>query len=119
VVASDGAARLLTGAPGAGEAAAVLAARHPGFVAVTAGAEGCWWRDGETIRHTPTPRVEAIDTLAAGDVFHAGFALLLCEGRAMPEVIAFASAAAALKCTRFGGRLGGPKRGEVEALLRG
>ena len=35
----------------------------------------------------------------------------------MAETIAFASAAAALKCTRFGGRLGCPARHEVEAFL--
>jgi sulfofructose kinase len=29
----------------------------------------------------------------------------------------FASAAAALKCTRFGGIVGSPTRGEVERLL--
>jgi sulfofructose kinase len=33
--------------------------------------------------------------------------------------VRFANAAAALKCTRFGGgRLGAPSRAEVEALLR-
>jgi sulfofructose kinase len=117
VVASEGAARLLTGADSAAEAARALAAIHPGFVAVTAGAAGCWWRDGEAIRHTPAPPVAASDTLAAGDVFHAGFALGLCEKRPMADVIAFASAAAAIKCTRFGGRLGCPGRDEVERLL--
>jgi len=33
------------------------------------------------------------------------------------RTVAFASAAAAIKCTRFGGRLGAPTRAEVEALL--
>jgi sulfofructose kinase len=50
-------------------------------------------------------------------VFHAAFALLLVEGRPMDEIIRFASAAAAIKCTRFGGRLGAPDRAEVEAFL--
>ena len=119
VVASEGAGKLLSGAGDAETAATRLAATHPGFVAVTAGAEGCWWSDGAQIRHTPAPRVEAIDTLAAGDVFHAAFALLLAEDRPMVEIIAFASAAAAIKCSRFGGRLGAPTRAEVEAFLLG
>src|SRR5438094_413377 len=55
--------------------------------------------------------------LAAGDVFHAAFALALAEGRAEAEALRFASAAAALKCTRFGGIVGAPTRAEVEHLL--
>lgn len=117
VVASESAAKLVTGADSAEAAAAELAASHAGFVAVTAGADGCWWSEGGGIRHTPAPKIEAIDTLAAGDVFHAGFAVGLLEGWSMRHIIAFASAAAAIKCTRFGGRLGAPTRAEVETFL--
>ena len=118
VVASEGAGRVLTGATDPKAAAIELMSQHPGFVAVTAGANGCWWRENGAIRHTPAPLVEAIDTLAAGDVFHAAFALLLAEGKPMDEIMRFASAAAAIKCTRFGGRLGAPDRAEVDAFLR-
>lgn len=117
VVSSESAARVLAGGSGPADAARRLGDRHPGFIAVTAGAEGCWWRDGDHFQHTPAPKITAVDTLAAGDVFHAAFALLLVEGRPMAEIIGFASAAAAIKCTRFGGRLGAPDRAEVEALL--
>lgn len=117
IVASESAARLVTGREPA-EAVVALAARYRVFAAVTAGAEGCYWVDGTTLRHTPAPRVAAIDTLAAGDVFHAGFALGLVEGWPMDEVLRFASAAAAIKCTRFGGRLGCPSRDEVEGMMR-
>lgn len=117
VVSSESAARVLAGGSDPADAARRLGERHPGFVAVTAGAEGCWWRDGTGFQHTPAPRITAVDTLAAGDVFHAAFALLLVEGRPMDEIIRFASAAAAIKCTRFGGRLGAPDRAEVEAFL--
>ncbi|WP_421762308.1 PfkB family carbohydrate kinase [Devosia sp.] len=118
VVASEGAGRVLTGATDPKAAAEELMSLHSGFVAVTAGANGCWWSDKGAVRHTPAPLVEAIDTLAAGDVFHAAFALLLAEGRPMAEIMRFASAAAAIKCMRFGGRLGAPDRAEVEAFLR-
>ena len=63
-------------------------------------------------------RVDAIDTLAAGDVFHAGFALALAEGGDEVEALRFGAAAAGLKCTRFGGSMGAPARTEVEALLK-
>ncbi len=117
IVASESAAKLLTGAEAPEAAAWRLHDEHGVFVAVTAGAQGCWWSENGGIRHTPAPKVEAIDTLAAGDVFHAGFAVGLTEGWPMARTIAFASAAAAIKCTRFGGRLGAPTRAEVEAFL--
>jgi len=117
VVASEGGAALVTGETDPARAARMLAEAHPGFVAVTAGERGCWWREGDQIRHTPAPRVEAVDTLAAGDVFHGAFAYGLVEGWEMDRVIGLASAAAAIKCTRFGGRLGAPSLAEVEAFL--
>jgi sulfofructose kinase len=90
-----------------------------GFVAVTDGAHGALWRHRSERGHQPAFAVDAIDTLAAGDVFHAGFALALGEGRSEREGLRFASAAAGLKCTRFGGIAGTPTRDKVEELLRG
>jgi sulfofructose kinase len=88
-----------------------------GFLAVTDGADGALWREGEASGHQPAFAVEAVDTLAAGDVFHAAFTLALGEGRGAAEGLRFASAAAGLKCTRFGGIVGTPFRAEVERLL--
>lgn len=108
--------------PGAGslpEALSWLAGRLGGFVAVTAGARGCLWIDRETggLREAAPPPVVAVDTLAAGDVFHGAFTLAIAEGAPPGEAIAFANVAAALKCRTFGGRLGAPTRAEVEAVL--
>ena len=58
-----------------------------------------------------------MDTLGAGDVFHGAFALAITEKQDLPEALRFASAAAALKCTRFGGAFAAPQRAEVEELL--
>ena len=58
-----------------------------------------------------------VDTLGAGDVWHGAFALALGEGHDEHEAIRFASAVAAIKCTRFGGRAGVPDRTETEAFL--
>jgi sulfofructose kinase len=88
-----------------------------GFVAATDGAAGVLWHDGNAVRRQKAFAVCAVDTLAAGDVFHAAFALALAEGRAEAAALRFASAAAALKCTRFGGIVGSPTRAEVEQLL--
>lgn len=88
-----------------------------GFVAATDGANGALWHDGSAVRRQKAFAVAAVDTLAAGDVFHAAFALALAEGRGEVAGLRFASAAAALKCTRFGGIVGAPARAEVEHLL--
>jgi sugar/nucleoside kinase (ribokinase family) len=61
--------------------------------------------------------VKAVDTLAAGDVFHGSYALAIAEGARPEDAIRLGSAAAALKCTVFGGRLGAPDRAAVMALL--
>jgi sugar/nucleoside kinase (ribokinase family) len=95
-----------------------LARDLPGLIGVTLGAEGFLWRDGDQERRVPAPRVVAIDTLAAGDVWHGAFTLALGEQCGVPDAARFANAAAALKCTRMGGRLGAPTRDEVDALLR-
>ena len=101
------------------ETALARAAEHcRGFVAVTDGEHGAFWRAGNARGHQAAYAVMAVDTLAAGDVFHAAFALALAEGRGEDEGMRFASAAAALKCTRFGGIVGAPTRAEVEQLLK-
>ena len=113
LVASEAGAFALTGEPDPEKAAAILGKGNGRFVAVTAGARGTYWPGG----HQPAFPVEAVDTLAAGDVFHGAFAFGLAEGWEIPAAIRFASAAAAIKCTRFGGRLGAPTRAEVESFL--
>jgi len=88
-----------------------------GTVGVTLGPRGSlWWIDGK-IERVAAPDIKAIDTLGAGDVFHGSFALALAEGRPVLEAARFATAAAALKCLRFGGRLGAPRRADLEAYL--
>jgi sulfofructose kinase len=87
------------------------------FLAATNGALPVLWREEEAIRIMPVFKIAAIDTLAAGDVFHGAFTLMLAEGRGIAEAMRFAAAAAGLKCTRFGGATGAPRRQEVEALL--
>jgi sulfofructose kinase len=57
-----------------------------------------------------------VGTLSAGDIFHGAFALALMEGRGIACAARFACAAASLKCTRFGSRLGCPARREVDEM---
>jgi len=87
------------------------------FVAVTLGERGVAWWDGTGVGHLPAFAVDAVDTTAAGDVFHGAFALALADGMTDVDALRFASAASALKCARPGGRSGIPSRPEVESLL--
>ena len=63
-------------------------------------------------------QVEAVDTLGAGDTFHGAFAVRFVESRDVVDAMRFAAAAAAIKCTRFGGLMGAATRAEVDAFLR-
>lgn len=87
------------------------------FLAVTLGSGGVLWLDGDRVRRLQSFPIHAVDTLGAGDTFHGSFALALAEKMPEPEALRFASAVAAIKCSRFGGRAGVPTRAEVEEFL--
>jgi sulfofructose kinase len=88
-----------------------------GVAGVTLGGDGFLWSENDRECRSAAASVDVVDTLAAGDVFHAAFAVAVAEKKSIAEAAAFANAAAAIKCTRPGGRNGAPTRGEVEALL--
>src|SRR5690606_2697404 len=119
IVASEPAAISVAGATDLRECVRILSRRYDVFTAVTAGAEGCYWAEGagEPVSHMPGFKVDAVDTLAAGDVFHGAFAHGLVEGKDIADMIRFASAAAAIKCARFSGRAGSPSRAEVLSFI--
>jgi sulfofructose kinase len=101
-----------------GEALKKIAKLTPSFLAGTRGAQGTIWLDQhQALQQTPAFPVHTVDTLGAGDVFHGAFALAITEKQDLRAALRFASAAAALKCTRFGGALAAPQRAEVEAFL--
>ncbi len=90
------------------------------LAAVTRGEAGVAWIESAApreVRHCPAFAVATVDTLAAGDVFHGAYALALAEGLRIADAMRFAAAAAAIKCSRPGGRSGAPARREVDALL--
>lgn len=111
-------------------------ARLPGTVLVTDGEHGTVWFEHGRRRHAPAVPVQAVDTLAAGDVWHGAFALRLAQAAAgggqaavgggqagtgggddLATAVRYANAAASLKCTRIGGRDGAPTADEVETFM--
>jgi len=108
-----------TGVAEIGAALRLAASRTSAWVGVSAGAAGVYWMEGGRPRHLPAFAVDVVDTLGAGDVLHGAFALALARREHIEEALAFACAAAAIKCTRPGGRAGAPSADEVENLLDG
>ena len=60
-----------------------------------------------------TPRVEAIDSTAAGDCFAGALALGLAEGKSVREAVGFAARAAAFSVTRMGAQSSLPRREDL------
>lgn len=118
VIASADAMRESTGLKDHGAALRKYGEIYKGFLAVTDGPNGVYWLDKGEVRHMPAFKVDAVDTLGAGDTFHGGFAYRLAETGDEVDAMHFAAAAAAIKCTRFGGLMGAATRAEVEAFLK-
>ncbi|EIQ00119.1 sugar kinase, ribokinase [Opitutaceae bacterium TAV1] len=85
---------------------------------VTLGARGLVWRHEGKAGRLPAFRVRVADTNGAGDAFHGGYAFALACGLPFVEMLRFASATAALACTRPGGWPSLPRAEEVERCLR-
>ncbi len=100
-----------------GSDAKKLFAGHCKFSAVTMGSRGAIGFDGKQVIKCPAFKVRAVDTTGAGDVFHGAFIYKYATGGTWAECMRFASAVAALKCTKFGGRAGIPDLKTVMKFL--
>jgi len=98
-----------------------VAAHNPAeVVGVTLGPKGAllWTRESGRVMHVPAPRIQAVDTLGAGDVWHGAFAWGLVNGLPMPEIVQWANLAAAMKCEVFGGVTGTPSLAQLQSRAR-
>lgn len=112
--------RQLTGADTPALAAARLMTRNRSLVAITCGAEGCWYlSDANPIQalFQPAFQVSVVDTTGCGDIFHGAYAAGLVKGLSASERIRYASAAAALKAMVHGGQSGAPTASQIDAFL--
>jgi sulfofructose kinase len=101
----------------AGPRLQALARDGAALAAITRGARSVLYATGEGLFELPAFDVVARETLGAGDVFHGAYALCMAKGEGIAASLRFAAAAAALKCTRSGGRSGMPASAEVLAFL--
>jgi sulfofructose kinase len=100
------------------EALATMARFNCRVAAVTRGRTGVSWYEDGRLNTLPAYPVDVVDTTGAGDVFHGAYAFAIGGGLAVRDAISFASAAAALKCMRAGGRAGTPTIDDCVAFMR-
>jgi sulfofructose kinase len=84
---------------------------------ITLGGKGSITLWGDKVDRMPAFVVDAVDTTGAGDVFHGGYIYGLLQGWDIRDTVTFASALAAMKCRKMGGRVGIPRLDEVRAFL--
>ncbi len=95
-----------------------LRERYGNAVVITLGSHGAVFDDGKQARHLAALRVEAIDTTAAGDIFHGAFAFAVLKGMDLRESLELANVAAGLSVQKPGGRPSIPALSAVLERLR-
>ena len=116
-IASEMCARRLGAGDDLRKACEMIRATGPPHVIITLGEAGLVWLDRDRFGRMGAFEVDVVDTTGAGDVFHGAFCYGLVKGFPLERNLAFASATAAMKCRKLGGRAGIPRRDEVEQFL--
>jgi ribokinase len=88
----------------------------PKTVVVTLGARGALVVDDDEAVHVPAPRVQALDTTAAGDAFCGALGEALVRKATLVEAATWAVRAGAITTTRLGAQQSLPTRSEMEEL---
>jgi ribokinase len=89
-----------------------------GLVIVTSGAkEVVAYQDGEVVAKSQPPKVEALDTVGAGDTFVGAFVVAYASGKTIPDALDLACAASALSTLKLGAQSGMPTASEVKEFF--
>ena len=89
-----------------------------GLVIVTAGAkEVVAYQNGEVFAKSQPPKVEAMDTVGAGDTFVGAFVVAYASGKTIPDSLDLACAASALSTLKLGAQSGMPTASEVNEFF--
>ena len=95
------------------KAADALRAKGVGDIIMTMGSKGSMGFTSEGTFFTPSRKVVAVDTTAAGDTFCGGLAVALSEGKNLKEAAEFATAASALTVQKMGAQESIPYRNNL------
>ena len=82
-------------------------------VIITLGSKGAFYSNNDKQILIPSPKVVAVDSTAAGDVFNGALCVAISEGQAIEEAISFACNAASISVTRMGAQASAPMRNEL------
>lgn len=92
-------------------------ARFGKIIIVTLGEKGAIAKGPDITLEVPTTKVDAIDTVGAGDTFCGYLAALLAEGKTLEQALRGAAIAGALACTKHGAQPAIPLRKDVDRLM--
>jgi ribokinase len=111
-------ARLITGIDVTDEITARSAAnelkrRGVQNVIITLGSQGAWLSTDTIDLLVPVPKVAAVDTTAAGDIFNGALAHYLTTDKAFEAAVVYACKAASISVTRFGAQASAPYAHEI------
>ncbi|WP_270089993.1 ribokinase [Sphingobacterium sp. SYP-B4668] len=82
-------------------------------VIITLGELGAGVLEEGEFFHVSSPKVETVDTTAAGDVFNGALAVAVAEGKSIRDAASFACIAASIAVTKMGAQSSIPYRNEV------
>lgn len=99
------------------KAADILHSKGIKRVLITLGQRGVWFSEQGDGKIISGFKVEAIDTIAAGDTFNGAFVTAILEGQSSLDAVRFAHAAAAIAVTRHGAQSSIPWRDEINSFL--
>ena len=111
-------ATTLTGIKDPIKAGKSLIEMGPEMAVVKMGSKGAITVTGEEITYEPAFDVSEIDPTGAGDIYDGAFVHGLLQGWTLRRIMEFASAAGAIKVTRFGPMNGPSSRKEVEQFIQ-
>lgn len=86
-------------------------------IVMTLGSEGVSYGHNGNVIHSPSYKVQAVDTTGAGDTFCGYFLAMLSKGLEIPECLKYSCAAAAISVTRPGAGPSIPRIEEVQEFL--
>jgi ribokinase len=85
---------------------------------ITMGGSGVVLVNKQETRMFAAPKVQAVDTTAAGDAFAGYLGALLAEGKSLEEAIEVAVKAASISVTKLGASSSLPTRDQVDSFTR-
>ena len=86
-------------------------------VIVKMSSKGSYYYDRSIEILFPAYKVDAVDTVAAGDAFNGGFAAAFSKGKPIEEILQWANACGALSTTKPGAQPSMPSREELISFI--